>query len=400
MTTKDIKEINMHPSVKKVTSIFFTATVLCMSNFSIADTQMLNEFEQASHLKVESNTLLAQKSFNQEYMQQNAAQETEELFEFEEIIEEEGIQLSDYFYAGLGYGHTKSRLDLVNSSNRIIDAKDKGIQAYAGYRFTPYVSAELNYTDLGEVITSDSSGLFRSSTGLKTTALMVQGSIPLFAGLSGLIRAGLGYGDADFGVHEFDVDSNKTGVWGGGFQYRILDKVAVRLTYDYYNKFETDALMLSAQYKFGAAPVLSDEQVEVVESIEPIEVEAQPLVQMPVARQISAVPNLTTRFSQNVYFATNSSNISSDGYSELLNVVAAKSAINKIGLSGYADRRGSAAYNKVLSAKRVNSVKSYLVKKGFSAANIQTQPLGEMKSRAKTAAQLAGDRRVEIRALN
>lgn len=49
-----------------------------------------------------------------------------------------------------------------------------------------------------------------------------------------------------------------------------------------------------------------------------------------------------------------------------------------VNLSGYADSRGSAEYNRALSAKRVNSVKQYLISKGIPASRIkETHAYGE-----------------------
>jgi len=48
-----------------------------------------------------------------------------------------------------------------------------------------------------------------------------------------------------------------------------------------------------------------------------------------------------------------------------------------INLTGFADPRGSKAYNQVLSERRVERVKSFLVEQGVPADHIQTQGLGE-----------------------
>jgi outer membrane protein OmpA-like peptidoglycan-associated protein len=49
-------------------------------------------------------------------------------------------------------------------------------------------------------------------------------------------------------------------------------------------------------------------------------------------------------------------------------------------LSGNADMRGSAAYNKALSERRVARTKSFLVEKGVPAASIETLSLGSQKN--------------------
>jgi outer membrane protein OmpA-like peptidoglycan-associated protein len=49
-------------------------------------------------------------------------------------------------------------------------------------------------------------------------------------------------------------------------------------------------------------------------------------------------------------------------------------------LEAHADLRGSVEFNKALSQRRADVVKSYLVEHGISADNIQTQALGKEKN--------------------
>jgi len=49
----------------------------------------------------------------------------------------------------------------------------------------------------------------------------------------------------------------------------------------------------------------------------------------------------------------------------------------KIGLQGFADRFGNAAYNFDLTERRVATVKRYLIQQGVEPQNIVSQPLGE-----------------------
>ncbi|OLO06395.1 flagellar motor protein MotB [Salinicola sp. MH3R3-1] len=70
----------------------------------------------------------------------------------------------------------------------------------------------------------------------------------------------------------------------------------------------------------------------------------------------------------------------------------------RIRVEGYTDSVGSAAYNKDLSQRRADSVKSYLVNKGFSGDNIKTTGHGEEQPIASnnTAEGRAQNRRVEL----
>ncbi|MCC7005791.1 MAG: OmpA family protein [Ottowia sp.] len=66
--------------------------------------------------------------------------------------------------------------------------------------------------------------------------------------------------------------------------------------------------------------------------------------------------------------------------------------------TGHTDSVGNAAYNQKLSLHRAEAVKSYLVKKGFSAENITAEGKGETLPIAsnKTSAGRAQNRRVEV----
>ena len=68
-------------------------------------------------------------------------------------------------------------------------------------------------------------------------------------------------------------------------------------------------------------------------------------------------------------------------------------------VSGYADNRGSKAYNLKLSKRRAASVKAYLVKKGVVADRITAEGYGFDRPIAdnKTKAGRAMNRRVEVR---
>ncbi|WP_251978027.1 OmpA family protein [Salinicola avicenniae] len=70
----------------------------------------------------------------------------------------------------------------------------------------------------------------------------------------------------------------------------------------------------------------------------------------------------------------------------------------RIRLEGHTDSVGPAAYNKELSQRRADSVKDYLVEKGFNADNITTIGYGEEQPVAsnETAEGRAENRRVEL----
>lgn len=70
----------------------------------------------------------------------------------------------------------------------------------------------------------------------------------------------------------------------------------------------------------------------------------------------------------------------------------------KVGIDGYADPRGTDAYNQALSERRVNTIQDALVKAGVPSRKIQTGAFGEkrLKCTEKTEACWQRDRRVEV----
>ncbi|MCP3875544.1 MAG: OmpA family protein [Desulfobacteraceae bacterium] len=82
---------------------------------------------------------------------------------------------------------------------------------------------------------------------------------------------------------------------------------------------------------------------------------------------------------------------------EVVLILNKESGLN-ITLQGHTDNRGAAQYNMGLSLRRVNAVKEYLVKKGISAARIETKGFGLTKPVASndTVSGRAANRRVEI----
>jgi len=121
---------------------------------------------------------------------------------------------------------------------------------------------------------------------------------------------------------------------------------------------------------------------------------------------------LLTKEQRTVLFEFNRSTLTATEKKELdevSKIVATSKAVESVDIIGYADPIGNASYNKSLSAKRAETVKAYLAKKGLKTRNLKVEGLGE-SNKAKcepveagkkaTAAQIAchaEDRRVEIK---
>lgn len=111
----------------------------------------------------------------------------------------------------------------------------------------------------------------------------------------------------------------------------------------------------------------------------------------------------------NVYFDFNKSTLNAKEKSKLDNVsklIKESKEIETVDIAGYADSIGKNGYNKKLSAKRAQTVKSYLAKRGLKTRNLSVESYGESKpvtncdpnlARADLINCLAEDRRVEIK---
>ena len=94
-----------------------------------------------------------------------------------------------------------------------------------------------------------------------------------------------------------------------------------------------------------------------------------------------------------VHFDTDKADLSDADIAELKAAAAAlgDKGIIEVVASGYADRRGPAAYNNQLSMKRAQAAKALLTRLGVADAKITAQAGGELNS-----GDLANDRRVDI----
>ena len=99
-------------------------------------------------------------------------------------------------------------------------------------------------------------------------------------------------------------------------------------------------------------------------------------------------------------FASNKSTLSSAAQDRLNKVADALLVTKerKLTVEGYTDSRGSLYYNVILSQKRAEVVRSYLISRGYSGDLIQIEGIGEENPVANnnTAEGRANNRRVEI----
>lgn len=109
-----------------------------------------------------------------------------------------------------------------------------------------------------------------------------------------------------------------------------------------------------------------------------------------------------------VYFDFNKSTLNSKEKSKLdglSKIIVSSKEVESVDLVGFADKIGNEDYNKRLSTKRAETVKSFLAAKGLKTRKVKVEGMGESKpvtncdenaSRAEQISCLAADRRVEI----
>ena len=109
-----------------------------------------------------------------------------------------------------------------------------------------------------------------------------------------------------------------------------------------------------------------------------------------------------------VYFDFNKSTLNAKEKAkldEVSKIIIDSKEVESVDIVGYADMIGKSSYNKSLSTRRAQTVKSYLATKGLKTRNVNLKGLGETNSVTHCAETLprqdlinclAADRRVEI----
>jgi outer membrane protein OmpA-like peptidoglycan-associated protein len=104
----------------------------------------------------------------------------------------------------------------------------------------------------------------------------------------------------------------------------------------------------------------------------------------------------------NIYFKFNKATFKDESFQELnkLESMMSENTGLQIEISGHTDNIGTKEYNKMLSQRRANAVKDYLVKKGVDARRITAVGYGEEKPLASNDDEKEGrelNRRVEFK---
>jgi OOP family OmpA-OmpF porin len=204
--------------------------------------------------------------------------------------------------------------------------------------------------------------------------------------------------------------------YGAGLKYFLSDNIAlrgdVRHVIPFEGKHSNLLYTVGITFAFGGAKKVVEAPAPVVEEVKPQaaaapvveEVKAPPaapVVVEEVKRTVEAAPEIIEkgRTTLNVLFDTNKSIIKKNSFKDVDNLVAVMKQYPDLNVvvEGHTDNVGSAAYNKKLSQRRADAVKSYMVKKGIDAKRLTAKGFGLEKPIAdnKTKAGKAKNRRVE-----
>lgn len=284
------------------------------------------------------------------------------------------VQANDWYLgAGAGYGQYED----IERNNSGLDEDGEVISLFTGYNFNDYFGAELGFNYFGE--DADTKALNLSAIG----RLPLSERVSLFGELGAL-----GW-DTDAGAGDDGVSP----LAGLGVTYRASDLVDVQARY---RRIED----MGDLAKNGFETDVNNFMLELV--LHPNRGDATP---PPVAPVVQPAPEVTyeTRTvtaDGSIYFAFDKSDLSSDSRATL-DEVARFSQENpdyQVELAGYADRLGSAEYNRKLSERRALAAKDYLVQRGVAAQNIQTAWYGSELAEGVTEEERQFDRRVDAKA--
>ena len=279
-----------------------------------------------------------------------------------------------YLGAGAGYADYED----LNRYDASADDDAEAVSMFGGYNFNQYFGTELGFTNFG------------GDADTRALNLSAIGRLPLSDRFSVFGEVGALGWDADVA----SGDEGVSPLAGLGLAYRASDLVDVQLRYrrvedmgdEVNNGFETD---------------VNNVMLELV--LHPNRRVAAPAPVAPVAPQPQPEVTYETRTvtaDGSVYFAFDSSALSPEARATLDEVArfAEQNPNHQVELAGYADRLGSAEYNRKLSERRALAAKEYLVQRGVAAENIQTAWYGEELAQGVSEEERQRDRRVDAKA--
>jgi len=157
------------------------------------------------------------------------------------------------FYVGVGAGNFNIEADDVDIGD--FEGDDTVYKLFAGYRFSKFISVELNYIDLGNP--GDQGSNFSFETEINGFAPYFIVTLPL-GPIEAFGRVGYYFYDIETsgsfaGVSQSFSDSSEELVYGLGVGLTLFDHLHARLEYEFFDIEDTDsanAVWLSGAWRF------------------------------------------------------------------------------------------------------------------------------------------------------
>ncbi|ATG73325.1 cell envelope biogenesis protein OmpA [Zobellella denitrificans] len=285
------------------------------------------------------------------------------------------VQANDWYLgAGAGYANYED----IDSHIADADEDAEAVTMFGGYNFNQYFGAELGFNHFGG--DADAKALNLSAIG----RLPLNNQFSVFGELGAL----------GWDVDTAHGDRGVSPLAGLGLTYRVSDLVDVQARY---RRIE-DMGDLS---KNGFETDVNNVMLELV--LHPNRGTPAPAPVAPVAPQPQPEVTYETRTvtaDGSIYFAFDKSDLSAESRATLDEVArfAQQNPDYQVELAGYADRLGTAEYNRRLSERRAMAAKDYLIQRGVAAQNIQTAWYGSELAEGVTEAERQRDRRVDAKA--
>lgn len=303
--------------------------------------------------------------------------------------------LTSNWYGGVNVGQTHESINDGFIANDALggglttltdDRRDNGYKVFAGYQLNDVFSLEAGFFDLGEFglrATKDQVGALKINTKTRGFNLDLVGYIPVTHSLSAFGRVGGHYYESKdrfqgselvlvTDAHRRERDSNFK--WGGGFQYDVSKKVALRLEAERYaindvtgNNGSINLYSFGVLYRFGSADL---GRTQVSDNWE-----------LPVTKSV-ALQSQVYCSKLDIQFEVNNSQIQREELERLLaiGVFMKKYPDTTATIEGHTDNIGTAESNKVLSRQRADSVVNYLVaNQHISAARLSAVGYGDTR---------------------
>jgi OOP family OmpA-OmpF porin len=271
------------------------------------------------------------------------------------------------------------------------DERDAGYKLFGGYQFNRYFALEGGYFDLGEFdfnAHTTPPGTLDGSLELNGINFDAVGILPFTEKFSAFGRIGVNYAkakasiDGTGAVSTLDPNSSEYGTnykLGVGIEYAFTRSVAMRVEAERYRiddsldaKGDVDLFSVGVLYRFG------QQQTAHVAQAAPAE---------PVAAATPLPPPVKVAFSADSLFDFNKFDVKPAGKKSLDALAADLKSANFdiITVVGHTDRIGSHEDNQILSQRRAEAVKAYLVQSaGIPADKIVARGMGDSEPLTKS----------------